>query len=209
MKLRLKRDINKLDQNNFEYIILTWFYLVNTLESDEFLPVILFGEYSGPKQVFEKRTDQTKRFRVDILRLCLIWFDLKPIILSAVWTEKQSNYEYSISTIIISVKFNLASTLLLLMVPRMNVAGWRRSFWATTTWDGLQRRRFLGFRVHDYWAAAVIPEGGIGCVWWEGVADGNKMIAICIYHQLKVISLFATFFIYVLSDYHVKTVPYL
>jgi hypothetical protein len=39
--------------------------------------------------------------------------------------------------------------------------------------------------------------------------DGNKMIAICIYHQLKVISLFATFFIYVLSDYHVKTVPYL
>jgi hypothetical protein len=39
--------------------------------------------------------------------------------------------------------------------------------------------------------------------------DGNKMIVICIYHQLKVISLFATFFIYVLSDYHVKTVPYL
>jgi hypothetical protein len=39
--------------------------------------------------------------------------------------------------------------------------------------------------------------------------DGNKMIVICIYHQLKVISLFATFFIYVLSDYHVKMVPYL
>jgi hypothetical protein len=39
--------------------------------------------------------------------------------------------------------------------------------------------------------------------------DGNKMIAICIYHQLRVISLFAIFFIYILLDYHVKTVPYL
>ena len=39
--------------------------------------------------------------------------------------------------------------------------------------------------------------------------DGNKRIVIRIYHQLKVISLFATFFIYVLSDYHVKMVPYL
>ena len=25
--------------------------------------------------------------------------------------------------------------------------------------------RFLGFGVHDYWAAAVVPEGSIGCVW--------------------------------------------
>jgi hypothetical protein len=53
------------------------------------------------------------------------------------------------------------------------------------------------------------PREALGVYGEKASRDGNKMIAICIYHQLKVISLFATFFIYVLSDYHVKMVPYL
>jgi hypothetical protein len=53
------------------------------------------------------------------------------------------------------------------------------------------------------------PRESLGVYGKKASRDGNKMIAIYIYHQLKVISLFTTFFIYVLSDYHVKTVPYL
>jgi hypothetical protein len=53
------------------------------------------------------------------------------------------------------------------------------------------------------------PREALGVYGEKASGDGNKMIVICIYHQLKVISLFATFFIYVLSDYHVKMVPYL
>jgi hypothetical protein len=53
------------------------------------------------------------------------------------------------------------------------------------------------------------PREALGVYGEKASLDGNKMIVICIYYQLKVISLFATFFIYVLSDYHAKTFPYL
>jgi hypothetical protein len=46
-------------------------------------------------------------------------------------------------------------------------------------------------------------------VYGETASGMETKVVIRIYHQLKVISLFATFFIYVLSDYHVKMVPYL
>jgi hypothetical protein len=69
-----------------------------------------FGVLKSGSKRGMNRLNQTKsaiKFEPDLIRL-----NLRPNNSSAVYTGKKINYEYSLSALIISVKFNLASTLL-------------------------------------------------------------------------------------------------